>query len=315
MHALFEAREVIDHLRTLKPAGKGYDLATLRVGFALMCLAGTPAARSSSCVSSFRRLEQANDAGLLQVFFDQNGDCRGYAILAFFDRETDMRARSDPSVLNQTDRHLTGDQAWLIAVSGSSGQGWAIARHLRDNFLLEHNRVSYLRRLNGKLFLKSLVRGGAGSFGLRSEPQLPTKEVRFPQVPVTAYQAEALHHYARLQCAVDRGCQDFASIMPRFNHAIALAQCSFDQFEHPRSFISWAMLGEETIKRIERDQTGQLCPGDWRSGTIPCIIEELGEAIPARKHLQAWRKRFSTRNPLRMTFSSALEKVEFTPVG
>lgn len=299
MHTLFEVSEVADHVRRadqLDPAN-GDELEAIRIGMVLMALGGMPGASAMLAGAAWHRLHQASRHGLLQVFLDQDGICRGYAIFALLDDASDALARSDPRVLGEVERHVSGSHPWLLAISGGIGQGWALARHLRDNFLRHHDRVTYLRRLNGKSMLKTLTRKLGSGVGRRRDLVRPPPNTRFTQFRLNRNNILRFCDYVRLQhesaspIDLGRACENF-------NLSAGLLQCYFDREENPRAFLSWAMVSDEALERLETSEAKVLRSGDWNSGTTPYIIERLGSRPVLDELLGKWHARFSARNRL-----------------
>jgi len=314
MHALFETEQVLDHIRSTDKADGAIvdDRSAVRIGMALLCLGGNPATSSLSLAAAYKRLQRANDDGLLQVFLDQDGVRRGYAILAMLDDEADSLARTDPiKTFNELRSHAGGSNAWLVAVSGGLGQGRSIARHLRDNFLKEHDRLTYLRRLNGRLMLKTLVCESGRGFGRREGPAKPEPHLSFAQFCLRRDRIEAFYHYARLVSAASPIPVDIKSAIDSFTHPISLLQYRFGEGASPASFFSWAMLDEKIMQRLEAEKTGHLRPGDWSCGPIPCVIEGFGDPQELENALKSWASPNSSAPHLRLRIDPHANEVSF----
>jgi cytolysin-activating lysine-acyltransferase len=61
--------------------------------------------------------------------------------------------------------------------------------------------------------------------------------------------------------------------------SIAEARDQSTGFSVPVGFVTWALVGEETDRRLSADPGYplRLRPADWRSGAIPWLVEAIGE--------------------------------------
>lgn len=295
MHVLFETNQVIQHLGAGDPllSLNCAAVSDIRIGMALMCLAADRKTALADVKGLYERLERAERNRLLQIFFDDHGLRRGYAILAKLDDASDAEGRLDPiKILRDVDRHAGGNHAWLVKIGGGLGQGRAIARNLRDNFLMDHDRLTYLRARRGELLLKTMSNNGAFGFGQRRILPQPATGARFEQFRLRSERAADFCHYARLAAGLGSGSVSLATAMDRFTHPTALQQFCFGQGNPPDCYVSWAMIDDDVLNRIEAEPTRALRPSDWNSGRTAHIIEALGDAKAVERVLadqpKAW---------------------------
>jgi len=315
MHTLFEVGEVLRHLDLDCSGGDDRTdrVAAIRIGLLLMGLGGNGMGPNMFVGPAYKRLIRANDDELLQVFVDQEGAPRGYAILAFLDDTTNELARVDPAVLGDLDRHKGGRHPWLLALFAGSGQGRAVAAHLRDHALRGNDSLTYLKPLNGKWFTKTLRRHLHG-FGRQREARTPDKPLRFRQFRENCERAQLFYDYVRLLSITQNDRTTVGSAIEGFGHATALLQLKFDRVSRPNSFLSWAMLGEETMARLREENTGRLRDGDWSSGSKPCLIKVAGDASDIAALIDKWRAELSPLRPTRLVKAEFDKGVRFVDV-
>lgn len=317
MHALYEVRQVLEQVHAAdRTEGPSDDLLRMtRVGLVLLSLGGAQAGSRTALKTAWQRLQQAEDEGLLQVFLDQDGICRGYAILAMFDVDTHDRLISDIRELGEAKSSKSGECPWLLAISGGQGQGWAIARHLRDNFLACRNSLTYPRRLNGQLMLKTLSLGRPRGLGRTRDPIRVEQATRFTQFRLMRDELRRFYHYLRLHAEADSADRSLAYLHNNFLHVHALVQYRFDDEDYPTGAVTWALLNRGVMRRIEYEGSMQFRPGDWRSGPIPCLVDVLGNQGKALALIDHWRKQHPYHPPVRVVIDPGKQQMSFADVG
>jgi len=256
-----------------------------------MGLGGSTTGTKMLVAPTYKRVARANSEGLLQVFLDENGVSRGYAIFALLSEEEHALGQSNPTSLADLSSYIGGLHPWLIALSAGTGHGLAVAIHIRDNFLRPYDRLTYVRQRKGKVKI-NVINGRREGFGRPTTLGLDTQTPSFPHLCSMADHFIRFYHYSRLLSLAPECRATFGDAIDIFRHSTALLQYQFDNDDRPSGFLCWAMLSDKTIAKMQSLGNGRLRASDWNSGTMPCIIQAIGEPRAVRILMDNWRARF-----------------------
>lgn len=301
MHFLYEVDDVIRHIRTCDGGTVTDidDVAAIRLSLVLQVLGTLPNASTVAASTAWQMLEQTARHNLIKVFLDQDGVCRGHAILVSVDATADARIRADPEILTKTDSNIGGTHAWIREISGGNGQGQSMVRHLCNHALRQYNSISYVRSRGGETAVRTIDRNRLRRFEREQQIVALPGSLRFTHLRLTQHYLILFSHYMALQARQGLPSPSLAAACQNFSNCSALLQYYFDPDDAPQAFLSWAMLGVEALARINAERPGCLRPEQWRSGTVPYVVEALGQPERIARLVEQWAADHPDDGPLR----------------
>ncbi len=278
MHRLYEATDVMTKLPDCTVGDtRGIDAERLRVGTVIQALSFGSLATEIEFEPLWNGLRRHHSDGKLHVFFDPHGSSRGYAVLG----KVEGRASVAREILDLCDQKGLADfdrpACWVYEMGVSHGHIWPICHKVYEIAAEFSERIYGFRRNKSGMprLLKIEINGRRTKKSLALD--VADQDCRFLVArrswPMTKAYFDYLDAYHRFgSCR-----QNLAALHKRFINPYSLRQCILVRSGDTVTFVSWAAMSEEALKRWRSSGERDLRAEDWSSGSQIVIIDAFGD--------------------------------------